>query len=131
MDINEQLLSAMDEGDSKAATLPDGVRLGKFTKTRGRTTPTVTNERALLDWVAEHCPEEIEQRIRPAFLDKIFDSVKRHGAAIDFATAEVIPGIEARYGNPYISFRGEPGYQAVVAERWHEIAGPRLLDGDA
>jgi hypothetical protein len=120
----------LDEGDSKAANLPDGVRLGKFTKTRGRLTPTITDERKFLQWVQDRYPDEIEQTIRPAFRTKILDTAKKHGEAVDLSTGEVVPGIELRHGDPYISFRSEPGYQEVVAERWHEIVGPRLLDGE-
>jgi len=121
----------LDEGDSKAATLPDGVRLGKITKTRGRVTPTVTDEAALLRWVQTNYPSEIQPTVRPAFLARIFDSLKTHGAPVDVRTGEVIPGIEARHGDPYVSFRSEPGYQEIVAKRWHELVGPRLLDGEA
>jgi len=131
MELNEHLLSMLDEGDSKAANLSDGVRLGKFTKTRGRLAPTVTDEATLLKWVQAHYPDEIEPAIRPAFRTKLLDTAKKYGEAIDLSTGEVVPGIELRHGDPFISFRSEPGYQQVVAERWHELAGPRLLDGDA
>jgi hypothetical protein len=130
IDINAHLMSILDEGDAKAASLPDGARLGKFTKTRGRATPTITDERKFLQWVQDRHPDEIEQTIRPAFRTKILDSAKKYGEAVDPTTGEVVPGIELRHGDPYISFRSEPGYQQLVAERWHEIVGPRLLDGD-
>ena len=120
----------MDEGDSKAATLPDGILLGKVTKTRGRATPTVKDEAAFLRWVQDNHPEEIEPTVRAAYRTKVLESAKVHGEAVDPSTAEVIPGVELGQGNPYISFRSAPGYQQVVAERWHEIAGPALLEAD-
>ena len=36
--LTEQFLTHLDEGDVKAATLDDGIRLGKVSKVSGRTT---------------------------------------------------------------------------------------------
>lgn len=129
LEISAEFLSQMEEGDAKAATLPDGVRLGKVTKSGGKQTPTVTDEKAFLAWVQKNHPTEIETTVRPAFRDKVLASAKTHGTAVDTTTGEVIPGVELRTGNPYITFRSERGYQEVVAARWQEIAGPALLMG--
>lgn len=129
LEINAQFLAALDEGDSKAATLPDGITLGKVTKTRGRLTPTVIDETAFLRWVQENHPEEIEPQVRPAFRAKIIETTKSYGVAIDPSTCEVVPGVELRTGDPFISFRPARGYQQIVADRWEEIAGPSLLRG--
>lgn len=119
----------MDEGDSKSAMLPDGISLGKVSKTRGRSTPAVVNEMEFCRWVKENYPSEIEETVRPAFRTKMLDTAKAYGEAIDPSTGEVIPGVEYRHGDPYISFRSERGFEQVVAARWEEIAGPALLQG--
>lgn len=127
LEISADFLEHLDEGDSKAATLPDGSRLGKVTKVRGRQTAAVVDEREFLTWVQTRYPTEIEPTVRPAFREKLLSSAKTHGLAVDETTGEVIPGIELTTGEPYISFRSERGSQELIAAHWHEIAGPALL----
>ncbi|MET9262350.1 hypothetical protein [Amycolatopsis sp. NPDC004079] len=74
-------------------------------------------------------PDETFRDVRPAFQHKILESAKRHGEAVDPATGEIVPGIGFTEGNPHISYRAERGSTEIIAERWHEIAGPSLLDG--
>lgn len=68
--------------------------------------------------------------MRDSFRQKVFASAKTYGAPVD-STGEFIPGVELHTGNAFISFRGERGFQEVVASRWHELVGPALLEGDA
>lgn len=130
LELNADFLDQLDAGDSKAATLEDGTRLGKVTKVGGRETPVVVNEKELLAWVETHYPTEIELTVRPAFRDKVLASAKTHGVAVDERTGEIIPGVELRTGQSYISFRSEKGFQEVVAARWPELIGRSLLDGE-
>jgi hypothetical protein len=118
----------LDTGDSKAATLDDGTRLGKFTKVRGNTNAAITDSQALMAWVEKNYPGEMMQIIRPAFEHKLLESAKRHGAAVDPSTGEIVPGIDFVTNNPYISFRSEPGAYQAVADRWHEIATWPILE---
>jgi hypothetical protein len=128
--LSADFLHALDEGDSKAATLDDGTRLGKVSKSRGNQTPAVVDEQAFRRWVKKNYPTEIVESVAPAFQEKIFVATRSYGQPVDPATGEIVPGIELRLGNPYISFRSERGYEKVVAERWQELAGPLLLDGE-
>lgn len=128
--INAELLCALEPGDTKAATLDDGTKLGKVSMASGRDTPTVVNERLFTKWVKENYPTEIIETVAATFQNQIFAAAKAYGAAVDPATGEVIPGVELRTGQPYISFRGERGYEQIVADRWQDLAGPLLLDGE-
>lgn len=87
------------------------------------------DERQFVEWVSRTYPDEIFQDVRPAFREKILSTAKRFGDAIDPATGEFVPGIGFRESDPYITYRAEPGSQEVIAARWHDIAGPSLLDG--
>lgn len=128
-ELNADFLHEMDEGDSKAATLEDGTRLGKVSKSRGRMIPRVADEKAFLTWVKSNYPSEITETVRESFKAKVFTSAKTHGAAVDEKTGEMIPGVELHQGDPFISFRGERGFQEVVAAKWSELIGPSLLEG--
>ena len=121
-ELGVDLLSELDDGDAKAATLDDGTRLGKFTRTRGKRMPTVVNERQFVDWVRKHYPTEITEAVREPFRSNLLDSAKEYGVAVDKKTGEVIPGVELRTGNPSISWRGEHGWEQVVFARWQELA---------
>lgn len=112
----------MDSGDSKAATLDDGTPLGKVYKSKGKTTPTVTDEAALLAWVRANHPDEIEETIRPAYRTALLETAKRYGEPVDETSGEIVPGIELRHGEPYVGFRGEKGYGETVAARWSELS---------
>ena len=129
LEVSEHFLSTLDIGDAKAASLPDGTRLGKVTKAAGKATPQVVDEAAFLAWVQKNHPTEIQQSIRPAFREKILSTVKAHGQAVDDSTGEIVPGIELRQGNPYISFRSEPGYVDAITGQWNKLVDPALLDG--
>jgi hypothetical protein len=129
MEIQEEFLTALDVGDSKAATLDDGTRLGKVTKAHGRLSAVVFSEQEFLAWVKERYPDEVMTIVRPAFEHKILESAKRCNETTDPATGDDVPGIGLVAGNPYITYRAERGAVDVIARRWHEIAGPFLLDG--
>jgi hypothetical protein len=120
-EINLDLLSSLSEGDAKAATLDDGTRLGKVSVARGPQTPAVVNEREFLTWVKNSYPSEITETVRKSFRTKVLESARTHGVAVDEKTGEVIPGVTLRVGNPYISFRGTPGWEQLVAFHWQEL----------
>ncbi len=121
-EISADLLSTMDEGDAKAASLTDGTRLGKVSVGRGRTSVAIVNETEFVSWVRKNYPDEITESVRESFRSKVLDSAKRHHLPVDETTGEIIPGVDLRVGNPFLSFRGEPGWEGVIAERWIELA---------
>lgn len=126
--ISAELLPELEDGDTKAARLDDGTLLGKVTRTQGRRAPRVTDEHALTQWVKTHYPSEIAESVRPAFRDKLLETVKRHGEAVDESTGEIVPGIELSVGNPYLSFRAQAGCDEAIAANLPELVGHVLLE---
>lgn len=91
---------AMLPGERKSAMV-NGYPLGFVTLTQGRKTVKVVNEAALVAFVAEHYPTELEQSVRPAFREKLLDQFKRLGALTD-PDGVVHDGlIELVEGDPY------------------------------
>ena len=89
-------------GERKAAVV-DGAVLGHVTMVNGRKTAKVVNDAALLAFVKDRYPNEIEvtERIQPAFLKRLLDDVAKKGAHVD-ADGVVIDGlIKVVVGEPY------------------------------
>lgn len=126
-EISTEFLSALDIGDVKAASLDDGTLLGKITKAHGKRTPTVTDEAALIEWVRRTHPSEIVETVRPAYRSRLLASAGRHGDAVDETTGEIVPGIELRVGDPYVSFRSQPGLSEIVAAHWDALAAEAVF----
>jgi hypothetical protein len=116
---------AADEGI--AAELPDGTRIGTVKRSKPRRAPTVTDEAALLAWVAEHRPDEIVRSVNPAFVDACKAQIRRHGHAFDPDTGEIIPGIEMLDGAPSYLPQPDPEMVPVVRARFAELLGHGLL----
>lgn len=120
-------LAQLDEGDSKAVALPDGTRLGRISKASGKRTAHVEDEREFLEWVKTNHPSEIEENVRPAYRDRVLNSAKTHGEAVDETSGEIIPGVALRTGDPYLSYRGEPDSDALIAAHWRELIPAALM----
>jgi hypothetical protein len=116
--LNEEFLALLEPGDAKGANLDDGVRIGKVMVVSGRVTLSVTNEAALTAWVKENHPSEIVETVRDSFKAALLNRAKDSG--------ELIPGMDLRIGNPYVSYRAEPGAADVIAARWKELASEVL-----
>lgn len=126
-ELNMMFVDSLDVGDSKAASLDDGTKLGKVSYVSGRNSATVTDERALLAWTKANRPDEVVSTVRESFVTYLKDSAKRHdGFAVDESTGEIVPGMSMREGNPYIMFRAEKGSGEVIAARWRELLGDAL-----
>ena len=104
----------------------DGHMIAKATKTRGRSKLVVTDEKAFVNWVAEHHLTEIISQVNPAFMRHLELRAKEYGAPID-TLGEAIPGVEFQDGEPYVSVRREKDAPFIVAQL---LSGGRLtLDG--
>lgn len=89
-------------GERKAAVI-DGHVLGHISMAKGRKTAKVVDEAALLAFVKDRYPTEVEvqERVAPAFLKQLLDGVAKRGALID-SDGVVIGGlIDIVEGAPY------------------------------
>lgn len=103
----------MTAGDTRAVNLPaSSTRVGKVTLADGKTTVVVDDREAFLDWVRTNHPTELEEQVRPAFVEKVLSQAK--------VTGELPPGVDVRHGNPYLSFRKTTGSDEAVAKLWRE-----------
>lgn len=122
----------MDSGDRKAVRLGDG-QLGHVVKANGSSRAKVTNEEALIKWVAEHHPDEIVQAVRPSYVNKLLDDAKHYGQAVDVTTGELVPGVDVRVGNPYVTVRLAEDAGEIIAAHWEKALRhvPELPGGGA
>lgn len=126
-----ELRADMEPGDTKAATLDDGTPLGKVSLTTGAKRPKVTDERALLEWVREHRPDEVVESVRSSFVNAMKESAKEYGAAVVESTGEVVPGIELCESDPYVMVRPASGAGEAIESRWQEVLGELMPGGES
>lgn len=124
----EQLEPLLGADEAIAAELPDGSRIGTVKRSKVKKSPAVTDEQALFAWVAEHRPEEIVQSVNPAFVEFLKGQVRKHGAAVDPSTGEIIPGVEMRECAPSYLPQPDPAMVPVVRAKFAELIGHGLLE---
>jgi phage host-nuclease inhibitor protein Gam len=117
-DLEPQMLPR----ESIVATLPDGTVIGEVKRAKAPKSAQVTDEEALLAWVAEHRPDEIvvKRSVRSSYVDALKAQAKKDGWAYDPATMEIIPGIEV--------VEGTSSYRPTPDEDARDIVMPRLFD---
>lgn len=131
--------AAFAEAGATAAVpeLGDGTKVATATLAGGDSkSASVTNDAALLAWVAEHHPEEIVSAIRDNYKKKLLDAAKKAGRGVDPATGELVPGITVGPSTPYVSLRFKPGGRDAVIAAWRagelrdiELVAPAGLEG--
>lgn len=109
----------MEAGDRMAVKVGDEL-LAQVTLVNGRRTARVEDEAALLAWVAEHHPSEVQtvRSVRPAFLTALLERARVAGEPVDPQTGEVIPGVSVGAGEPYPQVRLTADADALVAVEW-------------
>lgn len=133
-DVLHRALTDLSEttGAKSVTVTLDGADIATVTLGGGSPRASVTNDAALLEWVAERHPAEVEtlRRVRPAFLTRLLAEATRAGVPYD-ATGEELPGVAVRSSEPYPGTRFKPGGREAVAAAW--AAGtlpPELLRAD-
>lgn len=97
----------------------DGMKLASVSVTKaGRV--SVSNEKLLIDWVAEHYPTEIEEtiKVRPAFLEAIKKASEEAGEPCSPFGDLDVPGVSV--GEPFPLVRKSPGADELVEKLWQE-----------
>lgn len=105
--------------------------IGAVQLNKGATTARITDAAALLDWVAEHLPEQIETipattRVRSACLTALLAEAKAKGVAVS-KDGEPIPGIGVNSADPTLSVKPNEDAADVIARAFAE---GRLTLGD-
>lgn len=110
----------MEPSDRTAVKMGDEL-LGTVTVVNGRRTPRVADERALLAWVKDQYPSEVQtvETVRPAFVKAVLDAARDFGEPVDPRTGEVgVPGVVVGTGESYPMIRLTADADAVVATAW-------------
>ena len=122
----EQLMAALD---SERVSVRDdaGTVLGRITRSEGRKTAVVVDERAFVEWMQRKHPTEVETRVREATRRRLLSEMARLDAPVDTLAGdgEVVPGVEIRYGSPYITIYPNDEARLRIADL---LAGSGLLE---
>lgn len=117
----EACAEQLDVGDRKAGRLGE-TKIGTASLVTGRTTARVTDETALIKWVATNHPDEITEAVRTAYVNKLLTDAKTYGDAVDVTTGELIPGITVSAGNPYVRVESAQDAAETITAQWAEAA---------
>lgn len=98
----------------------DGVDLGKASLCAATARAKVVDEAALLAWVKARRPDQIREIVEPAYVKSLLKQFDAEGAAADEVTGEVIPGIEAVEGSPYVKVTPNGAARERMSELIHE-----------
>lgn len=136
--LRAEVAAAMLVGDRVTATLdtydvpggdgqPEVVGHVQLTKgAAGKRDAVVTDEAALLRWVQAQRPTEVvtTERVRPAFLRVLLDSVRQNGCYVDSAgVMHSLPGVEVvegRQGNPTLTVKPVAGGADAIKQAWRD-----------
>lgn len=98
--------------------------IGSVQLNKGATTARITDPAALLAWVAEHLPEQIEAipattRVRSACLTALLAEAKAKGVAVS-KHGEPIPGIDVGTADPTLQVKPSEDAADVIARAFAE-----------
>lgn len=122
-ELSAEALTSSDAGDRKVAKIGEQ-EIGGVTVAHGKRSAYVADVDAVLSWVTEHHPDEVEviytSQVRPVFLAAILRTVTRDGGWLNKQTGEIIPvdGVEISAGSPYLIVKPNDDAQKVVEEAW-------------
>jgi len=128
-DTRRRVEPLMDADDSIPAVLPDGTRVGTVKRSKAPRKPTVTDMAAVLAWVKEHRPEEVQttESVTPAFLSYLLEQTRKHGEPVYEATGEIVPGVEMRTGTPSFLPQVDDALVPVIRARLAEFVSKGYL----
>lgn len=91
-DARSVLGDDMRPGDAVAPDGPSGLSLGRVRMDKPRTSATVVDEAAFIQWVVEHAPHQVEtvQQVRPAFRRAVLAAKGVLPDQVDEATGEIV-----------------------------------------
>lgn len=127
--LRQDMQAGMVVGDRATAVVYENdepVVVGHVQLTKGTSTTTaaVTDAEALLAWVKEHAPTEVQtvELVRPSFQKTLLDQVKSVGGWLDPATGELldVEGVTVTPATPRPTLTVKPTDDAadVVRRAW-------------
>ena len=95
--VFDQLVAAQTDYGVKSidVTLPDGTKVATATIVEPHARVAITNEAAFTKWVEAQWPDQIEPRVRPAFLTALLERFKSEpegGDVFDTTTGALVDG---------------------------------------
>ncbi len=116
--LRQEFGKVSEIGDRSTAKLGD-TPLGTVTMCEGSSTPLVADYDALLAWVLENHPEQIERKpsVRHSFVEVLKSHVKDFGGLVDEdGVVQPVPGIEIREGDPKPMVKASAGAKSAVLD---------------
>lgn len=117
-----ELAEQLPFGDTVAGRVGDEL-LCKASWSKGSAKVVITDERAFVEWVKEHHPTEIVEKVNDAYVK----ALKQVDGSLVDADGKVAAGIEVQTGAPSLSVRPEKGALEMVTQLVAE--GRVSLDG--
>jgi hypothetical protein len=119
--LQAELLAEMTRAGVETLRVKDdvGTNYGTVSVVGGKQRrATVVDEAAFLAWVERTRPDEVVRIVRPATAKAILDAATAAGdeVPVDPVTGEVIPGVEMREGEPYLTVRPTPLAKELMAD---------------
>lgn len=125
--LRELVEPLMDPGEMTNATLPDGTPIGTVRRKKPAKSVSV-NPTELLAWVRKNRPDQIEERVAPAYAAYLAAMCKRLGDAVDETTGEIIPGVELREGSSAYLVEPSDEGRAYILQKLAELRDIGILD---
>lgn len=106
-----ELAEQLPFGDTVAGRVGDEV-LCKASWSKGSAKVVITDERAFLEWVKEHHPTEIVEKVNEAYVK----ALKQVDGSLVDAEGQVAPGIKVDKSDPSLSVRSEKNALDLVTQ---------------
>jgi hypothetical protein len=129
-DVRQVVEPSLAPEEKVSATLPDGTKVGTVGRSKVIQVAAVTDMKAFTEWVKANRPDEIiqpEPFVRASYLEHVKETAKRHGAPVDEATGEIIPGIELRDGTAMYRVTATDEGREIILSRIKQLMSAELL----
>lgn len=136
--IREQARTDFDMPGVREIGVIGDEQIGSVALTKGKTSWTVTDPQALLEWVKANVPDEVvtTETVRSSYVQAVLARAKNDGVAVDPFTGEVIPGIECKTSEPSLNVKPSDDAPETIARAladgrlsFAEIIPPPAIEG--
>jgi hypothetical protein len=117
--LRAQLVDTFNDIGAEATSADlDGERIAKVALVQPADKPYVADERAFVEYVEAHYPDDIIKTVRESMKKVILDRLVAapDGRAVDKESGEVIDGIRFRPSTPYVTTRFDKGGREAILD---------------